>query len=211
MRRRITWCLLAILVCATSGAAQSGSTRRSSSPGSDTVTDIRQVDFLNFTYESTLCSREFGKQGIGKTVHVHQGEFKNKAVYVAVDGSKVIFGDVTGDGHEDAIVPIACGATTANFSLTEVHVYTIKDGRPVLLAQISDTDMERDYRLHYPDAESYWGVTDSGMKVTNGNLGIEVFADGPHASPKHMVTLEYHLDGKSFRLTGKPGRRDSSQ
>src|SRR5687768_1757682 len=98
MRRRIASCLMAILLCATSGAAQSRSTRRGASPRSDTVTDIRQVDFLNFTYHSSLCSQEFGKEGIGKTVRVRKGEFKNRSVYFAVDDSRVIFGDVTGDG-----------------------------------------------------------------------------------------------------------------
>jgi hypothetical protein len=211
MRRQITSCLMVILLCATSGAAQSSSKRQNSSPSSDTITDIRKVDFLNFTYHSSLCSQEFGKQGIGKTVRVSKGEFKNRNVYFAVEENRVIFGDVTGDGHEDAIVPIGCGATTANFSLTEVHIYTIKDGRATLLAQISDKDMERDYRGNYPDTESYWGVTGNNLKVTNGNLEIEVFADGPHASPKYMATLEYRLSGENARLVGKPQRRNSSQ
>jgi hypothetical protein len=207
----MTSCLIVILLCATSGAAQYGSKRRGSSPSAATITDIRKVDFLNFTYQSSLCSQEFGKQGIGKTVRVRKGEFKNRNVYFGVDESKIVFGDVTGDGHEDAIVPVSCGATTANFSLTEVHVYTIKGGRPTLLARISDTDMERDYRGHYPDTESYWGVTGNDLKVTNGNLEIEVLTDGPHASPKYTVTLAYHLDGGSFRLIEKPQRRDSAQ
>jgi hypothetical protein len=211
MRRRIASCLMAILLCATSGAAQSRSTRRGASPRSDTVTDIRQVDFLNFTYHSSLCSQEFGKEGIGKTVRVRKGEFKNRSVYFAVDDSRVIFGDVTGDGLDDAIVSISCGAVGANFSLAEVHIYTIKDGRPALLAQISDQDMERDCRRSFPDTESYWGVAGSDLKVTNGHLEIGVLADGPHAAPKYEVTLEYGLSGESFRLIGSPQRRNSSQ
>jgi hypothetical protein len=204
MRRLMVSCLMVIVLCATSSVA------RSSSPGPGTVTDIRQVDFLSFTYHSSLCSREFGKQGIGKTVRVRKGEFKAKNVYFAVDDSKVVFGDVTGDGHEDAIVPITCGAAMANFSLTEVYVYAVKGGRAALLAAMSDKDMERDYRHSYPDTESYWGVA-GDLKVRNGNLEIEVLADGSHASPKYVVTLEYHLSGKGLRLVGKPQRRNASE
>jgi hypothetical protein len=200
------------LLCATSGVAQSGSRRPSSTASSGTaITDIRQVDFLNFTYHSSLCSREFGKKGLGKTVRVREGEYKNAAVYFAVDDQRVVYGDVTGDGREDAIVPISCGAMMANYSLSEIYIYTIKSGHPALLAGISDKDMERDYRGHYPDTETYWGVTDSDPRVKDGHLEVEVFADGPHASPQYIATLEYRLSGESLRLMGKPQRRNSSQ
>jgi hypothetical protein len=175
------------------------------------VTDIRKVDFLNFTYGSSLCSQEYGKEGIGKTVLVHDGEFKNKNVYFAVAGDGIIYADVTGDGREDAIVPVDCGAITANFSLSEIYVYTIKDERATLLADISDKDLERDYRRHYPDAESYWGINEGGLKVKDGHLVVDVLADGSHASPQYIVTLEYGLSGKTLRLIGKPERRSFKQ
>ena|SRR6185436_3439918 len=209
MRRQMISCLTLILLCAASGLAQPSSQRPGATPGSATMTDIRQVDFLNFTYPSSLCSQEFGKKGIGKTVRVREGEFKKNNVYFAVEEGKVVYGDVTGDGREDAVVPISCGAAMANFSLSEVYVYTIKEGHPAFLAEISDKDMERDYRRYYPDTESYWGVTGDGPSVKDGTLKIEVFADGPHASPQYIVTLEYRLSGESLQLIGKPQRRNS--
>lgn len=211
MKRQMIWCLMISLLCVTSGVVQSRSKQPSSTPRSDTVTDIRKVDFRNFTYRSSLCSQEYGRKGIGKIVRVRNGEFKNKNVYFSVADNKIIYADVTGDGREDAIVPIDCGATGANFSLSEVYIYTIKDGRTTLLAAISDKDMERDYRRNYPDAESYWGVNENGLKVKNGNLEIDVLADGPHASPQYIVTLEYRLSGETLRLIGKPQRRSFGQ
>jgi len=203
MKRQIL-CLMIILLCAASGAAQSQSKQAA-------VADIRKVDFLNFTYKSTLCSQEYGKSGIGKTVGVRDGEFKNKNVYFAVAGDRIIYADVTGDGREDAIVPIDCGAIGANFTLSEVYVYTIKDARATLLAGISDKDMERDYRRSYPDAESYWGVNVDGLRVKNGNLEVDVLADGSHAAPKYVATLVYHLNGEALRLVGKPQRKSLGQ
>jgi len=211
MRRHKISCLMIILLCATGSVAQTKSKQPGSRPTSAAVTDIRKVDFLNFTYPSTLCSQEFGGKGIGKTVLVRKGEFKNKSVYFAVADNRIIYADVTGDGREEAVVPVECGAITANFSRAEIYIYTIKDGRAALLAQISDKGMEQDYRRSYADAESYWGVTENGLKAKNGNLEIEVLADGSHASPKYIVTLEYGMSGESFRLIGKPQRRNSSQ
>jgi hypothetical protein len=207
MKRQMILCLMIILVCVTGSFAQSGS----KPPSSDPVTDIRKVDFLNSTYHSSLCSQEYGRKGIGKTVRVLNGEFKNKNVYFAVTDSKIIYADLTGDGHEDAIVPVDCGAIGANFSLSEVHIYTIKNGRATPLAAISDKDMERDYRRYYPDAESYWGIDEDGFKVKDGNLEVDVLADGSHASPQYIVTLEYHLSGETLRLVGKPQRRNFGQ
>jgi len=191
----------------TTGVAQA----RSKPPSSAAVTDIRKVDFLNFTYPSALCSQEYGKKGIGKRVPVQNGEFKNKNVYFSVAGDKIIYADVTGDGREDAIVPVDCGAITANFALSEVYIYTIQDGRAALLAEIGDKEMERDYRLHYPDAESYWGVNENGLRVKDGNLEVDVLAEGPHASPQYIVTLEYRLSGEALRLIGKPQRKSFGQ
>jgi hypothetical protein len=191
-------CLMIILPCVTSGIAQS-------------TTDIRKVDFRNFSYDSSLCSQEYGRQGIGKIVRVRDGEFKNKNVFFTVDDKGIIHADVTGDGHEDAIVPIECGATGANFSRAEVHIYTIQNGRTTLLAETNDKALERDYRANYSDADAYWGINENGIKTNNGNVVIEVLTDGPHAAPKYVVTLEYHLNGKILRLNGKPPRKSSGQ
>lgn len=210
MKRQMILCLMIILPCVTSGIAQPTSKKPNSTPAA-TVTDIRKVDFRNFTYSSSLCSQEYGRQGIGKIVRVRNGEFKNKNVYFTVDDKSIIYTDVTGDGREDAIVPIDCGAAEANFSRSEVHIYTIHNGRAMFVAGITDKDMERDYRANYPDAEGYWGINENGIKTNNGNVVIEVLADGPHAAPKYVVTLEYHLNGKTLRLNGKPPRKSSGQ
>lgn len=207
MKSQLTLCLTISLLCVAAGVAQS----QGNPPSSAAVTDIRKVDFLDFTYHSSLCSQEYGSQGIGKEVPVRNGEFKTKDVYFAVEDSRIIYADVTGDGHEDAIVPIDCGAIMANFALSEIYLYTVQNGRAKLLAGISDKDMERDYRRHYPDAESYWGVNENGLRVKDGNLEIDVLADGPHASPKNIVTLEYRLSGETLRLIGKPQRKTFGQ
>jgi hypothetical protein len=213
MRRRTMSCLTLLAVCAAGGAVQSSGQGTGATPGSGTPApaDIRQVDFLNLDYRSSLCAKEFGKQGIGRTVRVREGEFKSRNVYFAVEGERILYGDLTGDGREEAVVPVSCGAVGANFDLSEVSIFAVEKGRPVLVAQISDKEMERDYRRSYPETETYWGTTGEDLKVREGQLAIEVLADGPHASPRYVVTLDYKLSGKRLQLVGKPQRRDASQ
>jgi hypothetical protein len=85
------------------------------------VTDIRRVDFLNFTYHPSLCSKD--EFGIPKTVRVRNGEYKNRESYLGVS---VIYGDVTGDGQNDAIVRGVCGANGSTYGVDEVFIYIAK-------------------------------------------------------------------------------------
>ena len=199
MKRQVILSLMILLLGAMTCVAQTN----------PAVTDIRKVDFLNFTYNSSQCSTEYGRLGIGKIVTVKNGEFKNKSVYFSVIGDRIIYADLTGDGKEEAVVPVDCGAMGANFSRSEVDVYTLENGRAVLLAATNDKSMERDYRANYADAEGYWGINENGIKVNNGKLQIEVLVDGPHAAPKYIATLEYGLSGKTLKLNGKPARRNA--
>lgn len=199
MKRRMTLSLMTLGLCALTSVAQTKAP----------VTDIRKVDFLNFTYNPTQCSQEYGRQGIGRMVNVREGEFKNKSVYFSVLSDKIIYADLTGDGKEEAIVPIDCGAMGANFSRSEVNVFTLENGHAALLAATNDKSMERDYRANYADADGYWGINENGIKVNNGNLQVEVMVDGPHAQPKYIATLEYGLTGKMLKLKGKPARKNA--
>jgi len=199
MKRQIMLPLMILLLGAMTSVAQT----------KPPVTDIRKVDFLNFTYNPTQCSTEYGRQGIGKIVNVKDGEFKHKSVYFSVVGDKIIYADLTGDGKEEAVVPVDCGAMGANFSRSEVNVYTLENGRAMLLAATNDKSMKRDYRANYADADGYWGINENGIKVNNGKLQIEVLVDGPHAAPKYIATLEYGLSGKTLKLSGKPARRNA--
>ena len=199
MKKQMILSLMILLLCALTSAAQT------TAP----VTDIRKVDFLNFTYNPTQCSQEYGRQGIGRIVNVRDGEFKNKSVYFSVMSDKIIYADLTGDGKEEAIVPIDCGAMGANFSRSEVNVYTLENGHATLLAATNDKSMERDYRANYADADGYWGINENGIKANNGNLQIEVMVDGPHAQPKYIAIMEYGLTGKILKLKGKPARKNA--
>ena len=199
MKRQMIPALMFLVLCALTSVAQT----------KPAVSDIRKVDFLNFTYNTTQCSQEYGKQGLGRLVNVRDGEFKNKSVYFSVMSDKIIYADLTGDGKEEAIVPIDCGSMGANFSRSEVNVFTLENGHAALLAATNDKGLERDYRANYADADGYWGINENGIKANNGNLQIEVMVDGPHAQPKYIATLEYALTGKMLKLKGKPARKNA--
>jgi hypothetical protein len=183
------------LLCMVSGLAQ--------------TRNIRRVDFLNFTYQSSVCSKEIGG-GIGRTVKIRKGEFENSEVYYGVVGNKIIYSDVTGDGREDAIVRIVCGLYVANYGLSEIFVYTMKNGRATLVAKLDNNDMWRDYEHYYPNGTLWsiiWSNRNNGIEIRKGHVIIKTFAEGSHAEPDYIVSLDYELSGAKFALNGKPQRR----
>jgi hypothetical protein len=78
-------------------------------PPSHAASGIRSVDFLNFTYQPALC-----KEWLGKSVRVRNGQWNGKEAYYGVN--KVIYGDLTGDGDEDAVIDISCRPKHANYT-----------------------------------------------------------------------------------------------
>jgi|CXWL01.1.fsa_nt_gi hypothetical protein len=168
------------------------------------VGNIRQVDFLNYSYPSSLCHKEFGRQGIGIAVRVRNGRLENDAVYFGVVNDKVLYGDLTADGKEDAAVHVACGEKGANFGLNEILVYTLRNGRVVLLGKITDDDLTRDYSRHYPNQGYFYAAM--RVDVRNGRLMIDCGVEGSMAQPTFVATLEY-VWRSGLVLSGKPQRR----
>lgn len=186
-----------------------GQTRVRSPRGSVHTNGIRGVDFLNFTYYPTLCNRELGTDGIGKVVRMRKGEFKNADIYYGVADRRVLYGRLTGDDRDVAIVHIGCGQVIANFRLSEIFTYAMQNGKAVLRATVNDKDMEHDYSRYYPD-ETLWGITDTGIRVTDGKLIIERFTEGSHACPTAIVTFEYRLGEKRLLLNKQPVKKSSN-
>src|SRR5882762_1192119 len=101
------------------------------------VRSIRDIDFRNFTY-SRLPTR---KCSMG-TVRLHDGKYGSTANFSprviprggcwSVGVAPVIYGDVTGDGQEEAMV-VLYAEVGGTESCEDVFIYSLKNGRPVLL------------------------------------------------------------------------------
>lgn len=206
MTKQYIQCLIVILLCAVSVTAQSRRRGASSTPRQSVVTDIRRVDFRNFTYQPTQCSRDIEMGRIGKAVLARNGKFKNKGAYFDVVDN--IYGDVTGDGRDEAVIHIACGEedSPASFYISEIFIYTMQNGRATLLAELNDNSMQRDYSRYSPNGELR-RITDNGIKIRKGNLVIERFAEGSMSMPDYIVALEYRWDGASLILNSRPQKR----
>ena len=162
----------------------------------DAQTEIRRIDFKNFTFEPFCASEEASK------VSVKNGEFYEEKQMVGFTDRffykvfDVVYGDLDGDRKEEAVILSYCNTGgTGNFS--EGFVYGLKSGKPVLLARIEGGD------------RAYDGLRQA--RVESGTLFIErndAGENGGSCCPEFVVTTKYKLNGKELIETGASDRRE---
>src|SRR5438045_3047500 len=122
--------------------------------------DIHKIDFNNFSYYPS-CTGEEGKE---EKITVKDSEFsseKKEEEYIDRFFFKVFdiaYGDLNGDKADEAVVQTGCN-TGGSGNFTEGFIYSMKAGKPTLLARIPGGD-RADGGLR-------------GAKVTGGLLSIE--------------------------------------
>ena len=173
--------LLVVLLCAATAFGQ---------------TNIRSVDFKNFTYPA-LCIGETASK-----ITVKNGEFseeKQEDGYVDrfhFNVMDVAYGDLNADRRDEAIVLSVCNTGgTGNFS--EGFIYSMRSGKPLLVARIPGGD------------RAYGGLRSA--RVEGGLLVVESNDVGPEGGaccPQFIVTTKYRLTGGRIVKSGKELRRD---
>lgn len=164
---------------------------------------IRSVDFLNHSYQSSVCSEDLD---IGPTVKVSKGKFSQEENFYNVYENRIIYGDINGDGQEDALVQISCGSSAGSLRAFEAHVFTYQNGGAKLLARIDSRSVESAYKKIYPQG---FVVTLAGdeARIANGKVFVGAYTDGSNAGPKYISTFSYKLAGDKLVITGKPARK----
>lgn len=174
------------------GAADSGTPSGSAPPrvGMTPKTGIHSVDFLNFDYPSD-CSQQF--DGFGKVIHVSNGQWTKEDIggfAVGKTASKwmVGYGDLRGDGQDEALVVTSCQGL-ANFDYEEIFVFADSSAGPQLLAKLSPSEWGPGTRIHDVHAEKQ-------------QLVVGFLEGGSHACPDTLVTARFRWSGTRFLRTG---------
>jgi hypothetical protein len=158
--------------------------------------DVHGLDFKNFTYRP-LCIGTTPKR-----VTVKDGEYSKETQmdgYVdrfSFNVMDVSYGDLNGDGKDEAIVLGVCNTGgTGNFS--EGFIYTLRAGKPVLIARIPGGD------------RAYGGLRSA--TVSKGILSVEsndVGESGGACCPEFAITTQYKLTANKLAAFGRPTRRE---
>lgn len=155
--------------------------------------DIRKIDFRNYSY-NTCFSEDKKTTRITKGKYereIKEGDYKYSVYFEVRD---VIYGDLDGDGQEEAVVSTICsGGGTGRF--TEALIFRSKNGKPELIGSTGMGD-RADGGLH-------------DIKFINGQLKVEQYGGNAGACcPEYIVTHTYKLTGKGLVEIGKPIQGD---
>lgn len=174
--------LLTVLVLATTAFGQS---------------DIRSVDFKNFTYSANCLGETPSKIAVKNgefSEEKQQDGYTDRFYFNIMD---VSYGDLNGDKRDEAIILSVCNTGgTGNFS--EGFVYAMKAGKPSLVARIPGGDRG------YGGLRS--AVVDNGILVVESN---DAGTEGAACCPQYIVTTRYRLGPRGGILkAGKETRRE---
>ena len=161
-------------------------------------TDIRKVDFKNFTYNLNC-----GSADKVSPVTVRNGEFSGikdsfevRDVKVYLKITDVLFGDINGDRKDEAIVLYSCGSG-ASYVYIWGLIFTVKNNKPVLLTEIEGGN-KGDGGFH-------------DVRIEKNLLVVERYqlppASGSACCPAFIETTKYKLKGAKLLRVGKQTSR----
>lgn len=174
-------CLLAFSVVP---AQRRRNNRASSASGQTGIVDIRQIDFRNFSYAIG-----------GKTYKLMDGFYAENVAAGSrwelgmVDGP--FYGDLTGDGRDEAVFVLSHGAPEAIQS-AEARIYTLRGGRAALIATLVIKEAVNCVLDHY-------------VRVTDGMIIVERVYGKPAGCDYNEIT-EYRWTGAVFAPMGASTR-----
>lgn len=172
--------LLILPLLSACGNALSSATTQ---PGASTQTapaSLQQVDWNNFTYIFTCYTDQ------PAIVKVTNGSAHPGYVYYTV--SKPVFGDLTGDGQPEAVIPFQCSA--ADTAPAQVFVYTGTAQHPRQLATL-------------PLGGTQPMLSVRSATIANGTLLLSGDGYTPHdplCCPSLHTTITYQWNGTNFAV-----------
>lgn len=159
---------------------------------------IRAVDFRNFTYY-------FGADADEQTVKIRSGKAKlnNGGEIYEVRKNDVVYGDVNGDGEEDAVVRIrlTTGASLRGFEI-QVFRFNFDTRKADNLSRLDMNQVQEDYTKNVC-------CTGEGLQIKNGHVIFEALTDGEtFLSFEKITAFDYNLSGNELVTNVKPKSRN---
>jgi len=174
-------------------------------PGFARANGIRSLNFNEFSYRvgPPYCD-EFGPM-----VKAHQGKFANDQATFKV--SQVMYGDLTGSGHEQAVVVASCTPlVTAHpgFENNLVYVYGIQNGQAALIASFAFGEPWNFVgRAAEPQRQDRLTLSDiTKVSIGAGSISFERRAGEARCCPLFYVTQTFRWTNGQFTLAHEQKR-----
>jgi len=154
--------------------------------------NVRGIDFRNLVYPLNE-PRFTGGQVL--RVRVVDGRYEEPHApgfqgFLYFEVGNVAFGDLTGDGVEDAAVVATYGSSSGNFHVTDTYVFSCARGTPTLVGTLTQAQVQKDSGVQI------WTSVDHPMKIKGGVLEVTYETRPPGTGP---TTFRYKLVGRRWQ------------
>jgi hypothetical protein len=153
---------------------------------------LTSVDWFNFTYISS-CFSDHPVRYV-----THNGLAQNGGIHFQV--YTPLFGDLTGDGRQEAFVPNSC--TAADFGGVHLFVYTGTAGQTRLLAEVPSPGTPSTGNLASVHTITRPVLTALAQQRILQVNGVGYSATATHTCPDLDITLRYQISGGRLAQTG---------
>lgn len=169
--------------------------------------EIRKVDFRNFTYTNVKNPDEENvdvKVSKGKYIKGDQGSYDSWDFLI----NEIVYGDITNDGQEDALIRATLtkygGSNPASSDTAYFFLYTFENEQPT---QTSIIDFWNDYEP-FSSFQSGCEELTLGSKIktiSNGKVTLNLLITGIECLHKGFtITANYTWKDNKLNLIGKP-------
>lgn len=159
---------------------------------------IRAVDFRTHTYY-------VGRDDDEQKVEVRNGkaELNDGGEIYEVRKNDVVYGDMNGDGIEDAVVRIrlTTGASLRGFEI-QAFRFNFDTGKADNMSRLDMPQVQEDYTKPVC-------CTGEGLVIKKGHVIFEALTDGKiFLDFEKITTFDYNLSGTEFVMNVKPKSRN---
>jgi hypothetical protein len=164
--------------------------------------NIRNVDFRNRVYPL----KEYGFTEKTKWLRVSKGHYEDHSEptslsYLYFEISDVVFGDLTGDGKDEAAVVATYGSNSGSFFLTDTYVFGCVAGKVKLVDILKQSRIEKESEMLVHESIK------KPAKIRNGSLSVSYGTEGARPTPEFTTTFRYKVSRSNLVAYKSPIRR----
>jgi hypothetical protein len=172
-------------------------------PKSSSVSTIRNVDFANFNYPSDVAGEHGGFKLTNGELLPKKQTPSGRPLDMWLKLVDVAYGDVTGDGSEEAIIDL--GWITGGSAIPDlVYIYRLRKGSPKMLWAFETGDRaDGGYRNVYAESGKLVVELQGKDKIIGNNLYEDDGTKNGACCPTFFTRTRYEWAANRFLRIGK--------
>lgn len=153
-----------------------------------TCPDIRSIDFTNRVY---LVNESGFTEGT-KQLRVSKGRYGDRSEptslsFLYFEVADIVFGDLTGDGKDEAAVVAIYGSNSSSFFLTDTYVFRCVARKVKLIDVLKQSRIEKESGMLVHESIK------TPVKIRDGILFVVYGTGGARPSPDFTTTFRYKV------------------